>query len=393
MARGSGGVTPTRAAAVAGLLLATAACGGRGGQFAVSDRRSPAPGPPAPGPPASAAPAQPPTDPTVAPVPVEAPPLPLRGCPPPPRPSPGGGAPAPAYVPPTLVPESELPDPIVPAPWSSRLGPLEGKGMWIWKYRQTEGGDADAIVAKAAAAGLRQLWVRVGDSKDGFYGRQVLDDLVPRAHRRGIAVIGWGFPFLFDPEADARWSAEALAWRGPAGEALDGFSPDIELAVDGVALSEKRVRVYLGLVREAARDRLVVATVYRPSDRLWPSTYPYSAIAPYVDAFAPMVYWACLEPGAVTAEAIDRLRTLRPVHTIGQAWDMSVDSGNRGAAPDQVEIRRFLDVSRRQGALGGSFWVWHLTGEEQWSAMAAYPWPAPGGPVTGPASARSATGR
>ncbi|MDQ3978795.1 MAG: hypothetical protein M3314_04500, partial [Actinomycetota bacterium] len=315
--------------------------------------------------------------PAVPDVPVEAPSLPLRGCPPPPRPSPGGGAPAPVYVPPKLVPEEELPEPQAPAPWTADLRPLEGKGMWLWKYRQSEGGNPDAIVAKAAAAGLRQLWVRVGDSKDGFYAREVLDALVPRAHRQGIAVIGWGFPFLFDPVADARWTAEALAWRSPEGHVLDGFSPDIELPADGVAISEKRVRVYLDLVRRAAPSRLVVATVYRPSDRLWPSTYPYAAMAPYVDAFAPMVYWACLEPGATAAQAIERLRTLRPVHAIGQAWDMRVDSGNRGAAPDELEIRRFLDVSRRQGALGGSLWVWHLTGEEQWSALSAFRWLSP----------------
>jgi hypothetical protein len=367
---------------LAGLVVAltTGSCARPGAPFTVSERSRAAPGAGAAAPGASPglpSPAQPQPSPAVPDVPVEAPPLPLRGCPPPPRPSPGGGAPAPVYVPPKLVPEEELPEPQAPAPWTADLRPLEGKGMWLWKYRQSEGGDPDAIVAKAAAAGLRQLWVRVGDSKDGFYAREVLDALVPRAHRRGIAVIGWGFPFLFDPVADSGWTAEALAWRSPEGHVLDGFSPDIELPADGVAISEKRVRVYLDLVRRAAASRLVVATVYRPTDKLWPSTYPYAAMAPYVDAFAPMVYWACLEPGATAAQAIERLRTLRPVHTIGQAWDMRVDSGNRGAAPDELEIRRFLDVSRRQGALGGSLWVWHLAGEEQWSALSAFPWLSP----------------
>ena len=139
--------------------------------------------------------------------------------------------------------------------------------------------------------------MRVGDSRAGFYAADVLADLVPRAHQAGLAVVGWGFPFLHDPVDDARWSAEALAWRGPGGVALDGFSPDIELATEGVVLTERRARVYLGLVREAAGDRLLVATVYRPTDRLWTGTYPYAAMAAYVDAFAPMVYWGCTEPG------------------------------------------------------------------------------------------------
>lgn len=308
--------------------------------------------------------------------PVEAPPLPLDGCPPPPRP-PGMAQPPPAYVPPHLVPEDQLPTPLPPGPWPSNLGPLGGKGMWIWKYKQTEGGNPDAIVDRAVKAGLRQLWVRVGDSADRFYAKDVLDELVPRAHRRGIAVIGWGFPYLFDPVSDAGWAADVLAWRGPKGDQLDGFSPDLELTSEGVAVSEKRTTVFLDLVRRSAGARLVVATVYRPTDRLWPNGYHYAAIAPYVDAFAPMVYWNCVEPGAAALQAIERLQTLRPVHTIGQAYDGS-DSGSRGAAPNAQEIRRFLDVSRRQGALGSSFWVWQHADDEEWNALASFPWP-PGG--------------
>ena len=360
---------PLAAALAITLAVVASACGSAGprpdGAALTAGQAPPAP---AAGPAAQAAPAPAPA------APVEAPGLPLNGCPPPPRP-PGSGTPPPPYVPPRLVPESELPAPVAPVDHAAQLAALEGKGMWLWKYFQSEAGNADAIVERAAAAGLRQLWVRVGDSRDQFYAKDVLDQLVPRAHRRGIKVIGWGFPYLFDPVGDAKWTADALAWRSPSGDQLDGFSPDIELQTEGVAISELRVKVYLGLVRQAAQNRLVVATVYRPSDRLWPSAYPYAAIAPYVDAFAPMVYWNCLEPGALALESLERLKTLKPVHPIGQAWDPTSEGG-RTSAPSAQETNRFLDVSRRNGALGASFWVWHLAGEEQWNALAAFPWPS-----------------
>lgn len=99
--------------------------------------------------------------------PVEAPALPLRGCPPPARP-PGGAPPSPPFVPPVLVPESELPAPLPARTGNGDLRALDGKGMWLWKYFQSEGGNPDAIVARAKAAGVRQLWVRVGDSADNF---------------------------------------------------------------------------------------------------------------------------------------------------------------------------------------------------------------------------------
>jgi hypothetical protein len=273
-----------------------------------------------------------------------------------------------------LVPEAELPEPVpAPATLAADLAPIEGKGMWVWRMGQTEGGDADAIVRRATGAGLTQLWVRVGDSHDGFYAADTLAALVPKAHQAGLAVVGWGFPYLHDPVDDARWSAEALAWRGPGGVALDGFSPDIELATEGVVLTERRARVYLGRVREAAGDRLLVATVYRPTDRLWTGPYPYTAIADYVDAFAPMVYWGCTEPGAATAEAVERLSRLRPVHVIGQGYDAGVDGGRPGS-PSATETVRFLDVAARDGAIGASFWVWQSIDDEQWEAMSAFPW-------------------
>ncbi|MDQ3895938.1 MAG: hypothetical protein M3326_01600, partial [Actinomycetota bacterium] len=252
-----------------------------------------------------------------------------------------------------------------------------GKGMWIWKSLQTEGGDADAVVRRATATGLRQLWVRVGDSRSGFYAADYLSRLVPKAHQAGLAVIGWGFPFLHDPVSDADWSVEAVGWRAPDGSRLDGFSPDIELASEGVVLTEKRITVYLGLVRAAsASDLPLVATVYRATDARWNGTYPYRAIAPYVDAFAPMVYWGCVEPGGAALESIQRLATLKPVHVIGQGYNAQPEGGRAGA-PSAAETVRFLDVARRNGAVGASFWVWQSMPGEQWDALSTYVWPLP----------------
>lgn len=326
--------------------------------------------------------ASPPVVPVATATPSPTPPavsLPLPGCPPPPRPAPAGPGPD-AWKPPVLVPEEALPEPIaadvargaVP-PASGVLSAIEGKGMWIWKFRQSESGDAQAIVDRAQAAGLTHLWVRVGDSRDGFYAGEVLDDLVPRARARGLAVVGWGFPYLHDPVADAAWAAQALAWTGPGGEVLDGFSPDLERSTEGVVMTERRVRVYLGLVRQAAGPRLVVGTVYRPTDRLWASDYPYRAIAAYVDALAPMVYWGCTEPGDAVTQALERLRDLAPVHVIGQGYDMAAEGGRAGA-PTAVETGRFLGVARDGQALGASLWVWQSMSADQWGALSDFSW-------------------
>ena len=294
--------------------------------------------------------------------------LPLPGCPPPPY---HAGPAAPPWHPAVLVPDAALPAAPAAPPRRARLDAIRGTGMWIWQFSRTDGGDAAAVVAAARAAGLSQLWVRVADSRDGFYGASVLQSLVPLAHAHGLSVIGWGFPYLFDPAADAAWTTAAFDWRAATGDRLDGFSADIETAAEGVALSPQRVQVYAGLVRSAHPRSLLVATVYPPNDGHW-TTYPYPSLAPYVDAFAPMVYWGCNQPAVEAEQAVQRLGPLAPVHLIGQAYSMG-DVGGRRPAPGADEIDTFLQVARR-GALGASFWVWQDATPEEWSALSAFRW-------------------
>lgn len=292
----------------------------------------------------------------------------LAGCPPPPPPTTPPPAP---WHPAVLVPDSQLPAPTAAPARRASTGPAAGKGMWIWKFADTDGGDPQAVVAAAQAAGLHQLWVRVADSQNGFYGADVLDRLVPLAHQRGIAVIGWGFPYLYDPVGDAAWTLDALNWSD-AGARLDGFSADIETASEGVDLTAQRVQVYLSTVRHERPDALLVATVYPPTDSQWVS-YPYRTIAPYVDAFAAMVYWGCQQPVTAAEQALSRLEPLAPVHLIGQAYDMA-DAGGRTASPSPAEISAFLLAARQGGALGASFWSWQSIDPGEWSAMAGFTW-------------------
>jgi hypothetical protein len=273
-----------------------------------------------------------------------------------------------------MVPASQLPAVEPPAPWKSAVGAVTGKGMWIWEWSLTDGGSAGAIVTQAVADGLHQVWVRVADSQQGFYGAPLLDALVPVAHAQGLAVIAWGFPYLFDPVGDAKWTAQVLTWRGPGAQQVDGYSADIEEPTEGVDLTSQRVGVYLENVRRDAGNRLVVATVYPPLDAYWSTgEYPYTTIARYVDAFAPMIYWGCSDPGTDAQLDVARLSSLRPVAILGQAYNMAAERG-RATSPSGAEITEFLDAGRKAGAIGASFWVWQSATPEEWAALAAYRW-------------------
>ena len=301
---------------------------------------------------------------------LPAPPVTLSGCPPKKRPR-GGGTYTP-WRPSVVVAESALPAPLPPLVRRPSLDAVRGKGMWTYQWESTENGSAAAVVRRAKAAGLTQLWVRTGSSKAGFYAGPELRALLPRAHAAGIKVVAWDFPYLYDPVADARRAAATLAFS-VGGHRIDAFSPDVESPSEGTQLTVTRLRVYLGLVQRAAGARPVVSTVPPANDHWW-KTYDYRTQVPYVDAFAVMAYWNCTEPGREIDRSVARLRPLgRPLHLIGQAFDFG-PYGGRVGDPTGREVWRFVDVAKRRGVLGASLYVWQHATREQFRALGAYPW-------------------
>ena len=289
-----------------------------------------------------------------------------RPCPPPPRP-PG---PPPPPPPKPKVPTSKLPAPVALVAHHPSLRAVSGKGMWLTTWPDTKL-DVAAVIARSRAAGLRQLWVRTGGTPQGFYGHSALDRLLPAAHAAGMSVIAWDFPMLSDPVRDARRAVTTVT-STYGGQRIDGFSPDIETINEGTFNASVRVRVYLSRVRAAAPNLPLIATVMRPTPYQL-ATYPYRAEAPYIDVFAPMVYWSCLEPGALAAQSLKPLVKLRPVHLIGQSYDMGPEGGRQGL-PSGREIWRFLDVAKRSGAVGASLYLYTETRRAQWTALGRYPW-------------------
>ncbi|HEX8004214.1 MAG TPA: hypothetical protein VF519_16120 [Mycobacteriales bacterium] len=302
--------------------------------------------------------------------PLPARPAPPTGCPPPKRP------PQPPYTPwrpSTVVAESALPAPLPPLNRDPSLASLRGKGMWTYQWERTEAGSAAAVVRRARAAGLTQIWVRTGSSRSGFYAAPELRALLPAAHAAGIAVVAWDFPYLYDPVADARRAADTLAFTAPGGHRIDAFSPDIESGSEGTQGTKRRLAVYLGLVQRSVGSRPLVSTVPHANDHWW-RTYDYRTQVPYVDAFAVMAYWGCTEPGAEVEQSVRRLAPLGvPLHLIGQAYDMG-PYGGRVGDPRGREVWRFADVAQRSGVIGVSLYVWQYATREQFAALGAYPW-------------------
>ena len=314
---------------------------------------------PPPPPPAPPSPPPPPAGPLPAP-----PEPPQAGCP---VPRGGGGFPPPPALPPAAVAEEALPAPLPPGPKATDLSAVSGRGIWVTNWPTTQL-DVPALVSRVKDAGLQSIWVRTGGTRQGYYGNQVLPELVPAAHAAGLKVVAWDFPFMSDPVADAARAKAAL----DAG--IDAIAPDVETTYEGTYATPRRVELYLSLVRSYAGTRPVAATVPRPTPRRL-ETFPYAAFPAYADLFVPMVYWSCNEPGELVAQSMQHLGALLPVHPVGQGYDMGSEGGRPGL-PTFAETWRFLDAARRGGAVGASLWTIEKAGPQQWDALRQYPWDA-----------------
>ena len=252
---------------------------------------------------------------------------------------------------------------------------LSGRGMWIWEFDKVEGGDPHAIVERAKRVGLSHVLIRAGSSRMGFYGQEQMDALLPVAHAAGLKVLVWDFPYLEDPEADARRVAAELAYTTPDGHRADGLAPDVEEPAQGVTLTRDRAERFARTLRRlVGEEAVVVMCTPRPSPpRL--ANYPYAEMAPYVDAWAPMVYWAFDGPAVDTELAIERLgRYGQPVAPVGRAYDMRPEGGPNH--PPAAETIEFMDVARAHGAPGVSFWSWQHASSTTWGILKNFRWPA-----------------
>ncbi|MDQ4068347.1 MAG: hypothetical protein M3203_02550, partial [Actinomycetota bacterium] len=222
-----------------------------------------------------------------------------------------------------------------------------GKGMWIYEPDKTEGGNVNAIVAKAKAAGLSHLYVRTGSSWNGFYAGPFLDRILPVAHEANLLVYGWDFPRLIDWEADVRRAKAAIDYRTPGKHRIDGFSADIETRSEGTHITAEGAAAYGRALREAVGSSYpLIATVPRPSPA---QNYPYAAVVQSFDAIAPMVYWLNRQPDTDVAGALRDLAPYgKPVFPIGQAYDGRPEGGRPGVPPPE-ELWRFMRFAQAHG--------------------------------------------
>lgn len=251
--------------------------------------------------------------------------------------------------------------------------PIEGKGMWIYEFNKVGQGNPRFIVNAAVNRGLTHLYVRAGSSVAGLSGWPSIAKILPVAHKAGLKVIAWDFPYLRNPGADVRRAGWVMR-QTVHGHSVDGFAADIETPAEGTVLTRSRARDYATWLRGMVGNKFLILVPPRPNHHTT-KFYPYDLLVPRFDAVAPMVYWGRQASDEAASWAVGYLQKFgKPIVPIGQAYDMGPEGGPKGP-PSNTAVYRFMHESKVKGAVGVSFWSWQHTPKRMWNAISSYPWP------------------
>jgi len=236
---------------------------------------------------------------------------------------------------------------------------FRGNGMWIWYLSSSDGGDLNAIAARARSAGVTTVFVKSADA--GKVWRQFSPALVLGLHARGLRVCAWQFVYGNQPVAEARAAAAGVA----AG--ADCLVIDAETSYEGRYVAAQR---YMKELRAAVGPSYPLGLTSFPYVDYHPAM-PYSVfLAPgNAQVNLPQVYWKEIggTVDAVSARTVAHNRIYgAPMAPVGQAYNK----------PASKDLTRFRALWAGYGAGGLSWWSWQAATQASWAELAK-PAPAP----------------
>jgi hypothetical protein len=253
---------------------------------------------------------------------------------------------------------------------------LEGKGFFIWRILNCEGGDAEAIASKAAAAQLTHVLIKIADTRYPFGYDRNNNDLVPAVSQalknRGIYVWGWHYVKGGDPSGEAR-----VAIARTRELQLDGYVIDAEHEYKWRG-KDAAARLFMSELRQALPNHPIALSSYR-----FPTYHrelPWAAFLEKCDFNMPQVYWEqAHNPGAQLERSVGEFADTRlvgharPVIPTGSAY------GAGGWVATAEDQRRFYQKALELGLSSANTYSWDWSTSpghhDLWDAVAAFQWP------------------
>jgi hypothetical protein len=267
--------------------------------------------------------------------------------------------------------------------------PFVGLGTWVDVYDYVPGFPGDGgpppvtldAIDDMADLGVRTLYLQAAQDDTRITGNTVapklLGSYLRRAHDRGLQVVAWYVPKLYDQAADLR-RIRALHDFRSGGERFDAIALDIEWT-QGVPDTATRNAVLVKLAKRARAivgDTALGAITLEPvlledvNRNYWPS-FPWKKLRSSFDVWLPMNYWTNRNSASgfrdgfkYTSENIKRVRNHLDdpdalVHAVGGVADQAHAADYDG----------FVRAAKRRDAIGWSIYDFNTTTSAVWARL------------------------
>jgi hypothetical protein len=250
---------------------------------------------------------------------------------------------------------------------------LTGKGFFIWKIKECENGNPNAIANKAEEADFSHVLIKIADGVYSYNFDWDLDvDLVPPVAQalrtRGISVWGWHYIYGDDPINEARKGIQRVKDLN-----LDGYVIDAEsqFKLPGKKVPAER---FLAQIKSGIPNTPIALSSYRfPS---YHPQFPWETFLSKVDYNMPQVYWVHnTNSGAQLTQSLNEFGDMDfhpPIVPVGAAFS------EHGWEPQAPEVLEFMETARALNLSGCNFWEWSSCRldlpPEVWNTIRDYPW-------------------
>jgi peptidoglycan hydrolase-like protein with peptidoglycan-binding domain len=243
------------------------------------------------------------------------------------------------------------PPPATPADPSGT--PFDGIGMWIWYLDKSDGGNLDAIAARANAAGIKTVFIKSGDG--ATYWTQFSPLVVGGLKQRGLNVCAWQFVYGKVPENEADVGAQAVQTGAQC------LVIDAESDYQGKYAEAK---AYMTRLKSEIPSTVPVGLTSFPYVDYHPGL-PYSGFfSNGADYNLPQVYWKDIGTSPDTAMQHTYVHNKiygKPIFPLGQSY----------SDPPPEEMTRFRQLGALYGSSGLSWWSWQASSDRGWQAIGA----------------------
>jgi hypothetical protein len=242
------------------------------------------------------------------------------------------------------------PPPSAPSPSGTVF---DGNGMWIWYVDKSDGGNLDAIAARANAAGVKTVFIKSGDG--ATYWSQFSPLIVGGLKQRGLNVCAWQFVYGKVPTDEADVGAQAVT------SGAQCLVIDAESDYEGKYAAAK---TYMTRLRSQLPASFPVGLTSFPYVDYHPGL-PYSVFfSNGADYNLPQVYWKDIGTSVDTAMQHTYVHNKiygKPIFPLGQSYN----------DPPPEDMTRFRQLAASYGSSGLSWWSWQASTDRGWQAVGA----------------------